>query len=98
LNSGILVVFCHSRSAWILKPDSLPSSYIAFLNKHGGKDLSIIRGFKELALKMEPFSALKAIEEYYKSTGVDLKLDPNMSIPCTVMTSFFSMSLLLLLQ
>jgi len=84
-------------SAWILKPDSLPSSYIAFLNKHGGKDLSIIRGFKELALKMEPFSALKAIEEYYKSNGVDLKLDPNMSIPCTMlhgnqgcMSHFFS--------
>jgi hypothetical protein len=69
-------------SAWILKPDSLPSSYISFLNKHGGKDISIVKGFKELALKIEPFTALKAIEEHYKSTGVDLQLDPQMSIPC----------------
>jgi hypothetical protein len=75
------------RSAWILKPDSLPSSYISFLNKHGGKDISIVKGFKELALKIEPFTALKAIEEHYKSTGVDLQLDPQMSIPCKVMTT-----------
>jgi hypothetical protein len=74
-------------SAWILKPDSLPSSYISFLNKHGGKDISIVKGFKELALKIEPFTALKAIEEHYKSTGVDLQLDPQMSIPCKVMTT-----------
>ncbi len=75
------------RSAWILKPDSLPSSYISFLNKHGGKDISIVKGFKDLALKIEPFTALKAIEEHYKSTGVDLQLDPQMSIPCKVMTT-----------
>lgn len=75
------------RSAWILKPDSLPKSYVSFLNKHGGKHVSIIKGINQLAFSRKPFDALKGIEEHYKSTGVDIQLDPDMSIPCSVRCS-----------
>jgi hypothetical protein len=66
-----------------LKQDSLPPSYKSFLNKHGGKDLSILQGVKDIASGL-PFTNLEAIEKYYNSTGVDIKLDPEMKIPCTV--------------
>lgn len=70
-------------SAYILKQDSLPSSYKSFLNMHGGKDALILQGVSEIASNM-PFSNLEGIEKYYKSIGVDVKLDPNMKVPCSV--------------
>ncbi|KAK2984638.1 hypothetical protein RJ640_006621 [Escallonia rubra] len=72
-----------SRSAYILKQDSLPSSYKSFLNKHGGKDAVILQAVKEIACGM-PFSNLKAVEKYYKTTGVDIELDPQMKVPCSI--------------
>ncbi|CAH8313137.1 unnamed protein product [Eruca vesicaria subsp. sativa] len=84
---GDLFLMCLSSSqilsAYILKQESLPSSYKSFLNKHGGKDLSILQGIKDLA-SAKPFTNLRAIEKYYKSVGVDIKLDPNMKIPCSI--------------
>jgi hypothetical protein len=71
------------RSAYILKPDSLPSSYKSFLNKHGGKDLTILQGLKDI-VNHTAISNLAGIEKYYKSVGVDIKLDPNMKVPCPV--------------
>ncbi|KAG6504842.1 hypothetical protein ZIOFF_037190 [Zingiber officinale] len=70
-------------SAYILKQDSLPSSYKSFLNKHGGKDALILQGVSEIASNM-PFSNLEGIEKYYKSIGVHVKLDPNMKVPCSI--------------
>lgn len=81
LRLAILVFFF--RSAYILKQESLPSSYKSFLNKQGGKDLSILQGVKDIA-SAQPFTNLRAIEKYYKSVGVDIKLDPNMKVPCSV--------------
>lgn len=75
--------FSYLRSAYILKQESLPPSYKSFLNKHGGKDVTILQGVKEIASGI-PFTNLQAIEKYYKSTGVDIKLDPEMKIPCSV--------------
>lgn len=66
-----------------MKQDSLPSSYKSFLNKHGGKDLVILQGIKDIASGM-PFTNLLEVEKYYKSVGVDIKLDPNMKVPCSV--------------
>ncbi|CAN7093272.1 unnamed protein product [Brassica rapa subsp. narinosa] len=84
---GDLFLMCLSSSqilsAYILKQESLPSSYKSFLNKHGGKDLSILQGIKDLA-SAKPFTNLRAIEKHYKSVGVDIKLDPNMRIPCSM--------------
>ncbi|XP_010543987.1 PREDICTED: uncharacterized protein LOC104816746 [Tarenaya hassleriana] len=84
---GDIFLMCLSSSqilsAYILKQESLPASYKSFLNKHGGKDLSVLRGVKDIASGM-PFTNLEAIESYYKSTGVDIKLDPNMKIPCSI--------------
>ncbi|KAJ4822417.1 hypothetical protein Tsubulata_041593 [Turnera subulata] len=70
-------------SAYILKQDSLPRSYKSFLNKHGGKDLSILQGVKDIASGM-PFTDLKSIEKHYNSLGVKVKLDPDMKIPCSI--------------
>ncbi|KAG7593895.1 Transmembrane protein 135 N-terminal domain [Arabidopsis thaliana x Arabidopsis arenosa] len=84
---GDLFLMCLSSSqilsAYILKQESLPSSYKSFLNKHGGKDLSILQGVKDIA-SAQPFTNLRAIEKYYKSVGVDIKLDPNMKVPCSI--------------
>jgi hypothetical protein len=74
------------RSAYILNQDTLPLSYKSFLNKHGGKDLVVLHGVKEI-VNHTPLSNLAGIEEYYKSVGVDLKLDPNMKVPCSVSTT-----------
>ena len=71
------------RSAYILKQESLPSSYKSFLNKHGGKDPVLLQGIKEIVCGM-PFHNLEVIENYYKAIGVDIKLDPQMKIPCSV--------------
>lgn len=84
---GDIFLMCLSSSqilsAYILKQDSLPSSYKLFLNKHGGKDLSILQGVKEIASGM-PFSNLGAIEKYYKSMGININLDPDMKVPCSI--------------
>ncbi|XP_058096810.1 uncharacterized protein LOC131242280 isoform X1 [Magnolia sinica] len=84
---GDIFLMCLSSSqilsSYILKQDSLPSSYKSFLNKHGGKDAIILRGVKEIACNM-PLSNLEGIEKYYKSVGIDIKLDPKMKVPCSM--------------
>ncbi|MBA0691861.1 hypothetical protein Goari_009464 [Gossypium aridum] len=84
---GDIFLMCLSTSeilsSYILKQDCLPPSYKSFLNQHGGKDIVILQGVKELASGL-PFTTLEAIEKIYKATGVDVKLDPNMKIPCSV--------------
>lgn len=84
---GDIFLMCLSSSqilsAYILRQDSLPKSYKSFLNKHGGKDISILEGVKALATGM-PFTNLGEIENYYKNTGVDIKLDPEMKVPCSI--------------
>uniref|UniRef100_A0A2P2J7W2 Transmembrane protein 135 N-terminal domain-containing protein n=1 Tax=Rhizophora mucronata TaxID=61149 RepID=A0A2P2J7W2_RHIMU len=84
---GDIFLMCLSSSqilsAYILRQESLPLSYKSFLNKHGGKDLAILQGVKEIASGL-PFTNLDAIEKYYKSTGIDVKLDPEMKIPCLI--------------
>ncbi|KAI4337697.1 hypothetical protein L6164_016081 [Bauhinia variegata] len=70
-------------SAYILKQESLPPSYKSFLNKHGGKDIVILQGVKDIARGL-PFTNLEAIEKYYKTVGVNVTLDPNMKVPCSI--------------
>ncbi|XP_057533387.1 uncharacterized protein LOC130811204 isoform X1 [Amaranthus tricolor] len=83
---GDIFLMCLSSSqilsAYILKQESLPSSYKSFLNKHGGKDISILQGVKDIASGL-PFSNLGVIEKYYKSIGMNIKLDPEMKVPCS---------------
>jgi hypothetical protein len=79
--------FFSCRSAYILKQDSLPSSYKSFLNKHGGKDLTILQGVKDI-VNHTAFTNLAGIEKHYKSVGVDIKLDPNMKVPCSVSITY----------
>ncbi|KAG8097175.1 hypothetical protein GUJ93_ZPchr0013g34430 [Zizania palustris] len=84
---GDIFLMCLSSaqilSAYILSQESLPSTYKAFLNKHGGKDLAILQGLKEV-VNHTAFTNLEGIEKFYKSVGVDLKLDPNMKVPCSI--------------
>lgn len=84
---GDIFLMCLSSSqilsSYILNQDSLPSSYRSFLNKHGGKDAMILKGVKEIACS-KPLTSLAGIEKYYKSNGVELKLDPTMKIPCSI--------------
>ncbi|KAE9604640.1 putative transmembrane protein [Lupinus albus] len=84
---GDIFLMCLSSSqilsAYILKQESLPSSYKSFLNKQGGKDMAILQGIKDLA-SGKPFTNLEAVEKYYKAMGVDMKLDPNMKVPCSI--------------
>lgn len=84
---GDIFLMCLSSSqilsAYILNQESLPASYKSFLNKHGGKDPVILQGVKDIA-SGKPFTNLNAIKKYYKTMGVDVKLDPNMKVPCTI--------------
>lgn len=84
---GDIFLMCLSSSqilsAYILKQDSLPASYKSFLNKHGGKDPVILQGVKDIA-SGKPFTNLGAIEKYYKTMGVDVKLNPDMKVPCSI--------------
>ncbi|XP_074275079.1 uncharacterized protein LOC141599077 isoform X2 [Silene latifolia] len=84
---GDVFLMCLSSSqilsAYILKQESLPSSYKSFLNKHGAKDMSILQGVKQLA-SGNKVSNLEAIEKFYNSLGVNITLDPEMKVPCTV--------------
>ncbi|CAL5386006.1 unnamed protein product [Camellia sinensis] len=86
---GDIFLMCLSSSqilsAYLLKQESLPSSYKSFLNKHGGKDPIVLQGVREMACGM-PFSNLGVIEKYYKTIGVNIKLDPQMKIPCSTYT------------
>ncbi|KAJ4952967.1 hypothetical protein NE237_029799 [Protea cynaroides] len=84
---GDIFLMCLSSSqilsAYLLERDSLPRSYKSFLDKHSGKDSVILQGIKEIACGM-PFTNLEGIEKYYKSKGVDIKLDPQMKVPCSI--------------
>ncbi|KAL3617843.1 hypothetical protein CASFOL_038164 [Castilleja foliolosa] len=84
---GDIFLMCLSSSqilsAYILKQDSLPQSYKSFLNKHGAKDSVILNGVRELASGL-PVTNLEAIEQFYESNGVNMKLDPQMKIPCSI--------------
>ncbi|KAL5705247.1 hypothetical protein ACHQM5_023577 [Ranunculus cassubicifolius] len=84
---GDIFLMCLSSSqilsAYILNQDSLPPSYKSFLNHHGGKDPVILQGVKDIACGL-PFSNLEAIEKHYKSVGVDINLDPEMKVPCSI--------------
>jgi hypothetical protein len=37
--------------SWIVRPETLPPSFVRFLNKHGGKDLSIIEAIREMCFR-----------------------------------------------
>ncbi|POO03979.1 Transmembrane protein [Trema orientale] len=63
--------------------ESLPPSYKSFLNKHGGKDTAILKAVKEIASGV-PFTNLEAVEKYYRTVGMDVKLDPDMKVPCSI--------------
>ncbi|KAM3342519.1 hypothetical protein P3S68_027485 [Capsicum galapagoense] len=84
---GDIFLMCLSSSqilsAYILKQDSLHPSYKSFLNKHGGKALVILQGVKDLACGNSVMN-LEAIENHYKSNGIDIKLDPQMKVPCSI--------------
>ncbi|XP_027338570.1 uncharacterized protein LOC113852480 [Abrus precatorius] len=84
---GDIFLMCLSSSqilsAYILKQDSLPASYKSFLNKHGGKDPVILQGVKDIA-SGKPFTNLSEIHKYYKTMGIDVKLNPNMKVPCSI--------------
>jgi hypothetical protein len=74
------------RSAWILYPATLPPSYINFLNKHGGKDLSVIENIRDLAHRRLHLTSLAAVRRFYASQGKgDVTLDPGMAIPCQML-------------
>uniref|UniRef100_A0A1U7YGY5 Uncharacterized protein LOC104248762 n=1 Tax=Nicotiana sylvestris TaxID=4096 RepID=A0A1U7YGY5_NICSY len=81
--SLIFHFFIYVRSAYILKQDSLHPSYRSFLNKHGGKSQVILQGVRDLACG-NSVANLDAIENHYKSNGVDIKLDPQMKVPCSI--------------
>ncbi|GMH00150.1 hypothetical protein Nepgr_001989 [Nepenthes gracilis] len=84
---GDIFLMCLSSSqilsAYILKQDSLAPSYKSFLNKHGGKHMAILQGVKDITSGI-PFSNLEEIDKYYKERGVNVKLDPEMNIPCSI--------------
>lgn len=75
--------FGFTRCAYILNQDSLPPSYKSFLNKHGGKDPVILQGVRDIACGM-PFTNLEQIQKFYKNAGVDVVLDSQMKVPCSV--------------
>ncbi|WVZ57370.1 hypothetical protein U9M48_007763 [Paspalum notatum var. saurae] len=72
------------ESAYILNRDSFPPSYKAFLGRQIGKDPVVLQGLKEL-VNNSAFTNLAGIEKYYKTVGIDLKLDPEMKIPCSIL-------------
>ncbi|KAK5840276.1 uncharacterized protein LOC108474163 [Gossypium arboreum] len=84
---GDIFLMCLSSSqilsSYLLKPESFPPSYRSFLNKHVGKDQVILQGVKEHASAL-PYTNLEAIEKFFKAKGADVKLDPNMKIPCSM--------------
>ncbi|KAK4348958.1 hypothetical protein RND71_031713 [Anisodus tanguticus] len=84
---GDIFLMCLSSSqilsTYILKQDSLHPSYKSFLNKHGGKAQVILQGVRDLACGNSLVN-LDAIENHYKSSGVDIKLDPQMKVPCSI--------------
>ncbi|KAJ1296604.1 hypothetical protein BS78_01G314500, partial [Paspalum vaginatum] len=83
---GDIFMMCVSSaqiaSAYILNRDSFPPSYKAFLGRQIGKEPVVLQGLKEL-VNNNAFTNLAGIEEYYRTVGVDLKLDPKMKIPCS---------------
>ncbi|KAL6902092.1 hypothetical protein ACP4OV_004968 [Aristida adscensionis] len=85
---GDIFLMCVSSaqiaSAYILYRDSFSSSYKAFLSKQIGKDPVVLEGLKEL-VNSDALSNIAGIEKYYKSVGVELKLDPKLKVPCSIL-------------
>ncbi|KAK9162768.1 hypothetical protein Syun_003670 [Stephania yunnanensis] len=84
---GDIFLMCLSSSqilsAYILNQDALPPSYKSFLNIHGGKPLAILQGVKETANGVT-FTNLEGIQKHYRSMNMDVKLDPQMKVPCSI--------------
>ncbi|KAH7278270.1 hypothetical protein KP509_38G033500 [Ceratopteris richardii] len=84
---GDVALMCLSSSqilsAWILKPESLPSSYISFLNKHGGKDKSVINSLRDIAFS-DQGRHFDIVRKFYKSMNMDAPLDSNINTTCSV--------------
>ena len=80
------------RSAWILAPDSLPASYVSFINKHGGKHPLLIQTVKGVADEVRPIPGLDMVKSVYEDGGIHADMDPFMKIPCPV-SSLFSVLL-----
>eukprot|EP00897_Mesotaenium_endlicherianum_P004977 jgi/Mesen1/4507/ME000023S03882 len=82
---GDVLLMCMSSAqilyAWIKEPHSLPSSYIAFLNKHGGKDPRITSFVRQVASPQRPLE-LASVEAAYRDAGREVCLDPHMVLPC----------------
>eukprot|EP00249_Psilotum_nudum_P010784 c22767_g1_i1 orf=1055-1951(+) len=70
-------------SAWILNPESLPASYISFLNKHGGKDNLVVRCIRDMAFGNYS-TDLEKIEKCYRPIGVGFQHMPGMRILCKI--------------
>ncbi|MBA0625803.1 hypothetical protein Godav_003562 [Gossypium davidsonii] len=74
-----------SLAIYILMRAAVLASRCGIKSKRFGKlckPLTWKHGVKEIACGL-PFTNLEAIEKLYKASGVDVKLDPNMKIPCS---------------
>lgn len=83
---GDVFLMCLSCSqilyAWIVEPSTLPPSYLAFLNKHGGKSTAVITRVKDVASPRRPLADLAPLDAANMARGIAARTDPYMKVPC----------------
>eukprot|EP00899_Mesostigma_viride_P008767 jgi/Mesvir1/17892/Mv12962-RA.2 len=91
---GDVLLTCLSASqilySWICMPSTLPSSYVHFLNIHGGKPLEVVSTLRHMATHGSkvplPAPLLADLVGAWAKQGIDAapRLSPHMAIPCQV--------------
>ncbi|KAL2642605.1 hypothetical protein R1flu_010192 [Riccia fluitans] len=71
-------------SAWILKPNSLPSTYVSFLDKHGGKDKRILDVIRIFCQGKGFADHVKVVNQFHEDSGSNFQLSPHVKIPCSI--------------
>lgn len=68
--------------SWIILPSTLPNSYIRFLNTHGGKDLVLLEGLREMCLRNS-----RGIEkpDYLAALKGTVYESQKVAIPCEIL-------------
>ena len=90
---GPILSMCASASvllhAWLLEPESLPSTYVRFLDRHGGKGRAVVDALQEVTKTGSMGAKLPAVLDWYarnqpNATSAIAAVPQTCSHPCAI--------------
>ena len=90
---GPIISMCASATvllhAWLLEPESLPSTYVRFLDRHGGKGRAVVDALQEVTKNGSMGGKLPAVLDWYarnqpNATSAIAAVPQTCSHPCAI--------------